>query len=524
MEPILLVHGYSAESADDSLEAVRSIYGDLPDFLQTLGAPVVPVNLSRYLSLVDGVGVDDISLALERWLQDDRRRNGDQALLKTGFNAIIHSTGALVVRNWVRRFSPTPSPLKRLIHLAGANLGSGWAHVGQSLLAKWGRIVFQNGTERGMAVLSALELGADWTLDLHCHFLRNGTRMREDYRTLEFCIIGSQVPPPFTIPPVRYGKEDGSDGVVRVSAGNLNFHYLAIGPAEDPTTLDWEVLRRALETSRSAEADDFLRPERTLAAFSGYRLLQDSRVVGPDADPGRIGELRPRIPFAIPYQCAHSTDEWGVVYGTRPQAQVRRLIEQALNATEATYDGLADAFEGETDATYTQAAATEHGNLVIDLFRRASNALRLNFDNPHGQYDPHAQLIVRVRDQRGRPVPAVSVFFNSHGGDSAPAELIDALIEDHHGNGITSGIHTYYLRLGRFQKDRWVDRVAGIGGINLEIDADDPQGDGKIAYLPLRLSINGAQLSQWLRPHRTTILDVTLLRVPAPDVFSVHRA
>ena len=49
-----------------------------------------------------------------------------------------NSTGALVVRNWLRRHSPRPSPIERLIYLAGANFGSGWAHVGRSPVGQVG--------------------------------------------------------------------------------------------------------------------------------------------------------------------------------------------------------------------------------------------------------------------------------------------------------------------------------------------------------------------------------------------------
>ena len=133
MEPIVLIHGYSAESKGMDAAAIATIYGSLPQSLKRIYGQnaVVEINLSRYISLEDGFTVDDISLALDRALKTDFAR-----LLKGRFHVIIHSTGALVIRNWIRKFSPKPSPIKNLIYLAGANFGSGWAGSGaQSLRA-----------------------------------------------------------------------------------------------------------------------------------------------------------------------------------------------------------------------------------------------------------------------------------------------------------------------------------------------------------------------------------------------------
>ena len=120
MEPIVLIHGYSAESKDTTEAAIASIYGALPKSLKAIydRNAVVAINLSRYVSLEDGITVDDISRALDRALRTDYPK-----LLQGRFHVIIHSTGALVIRNWIRKFSPKPSPLANLVYLAGANLG-----------------------------------------------------------------------------------------------------------------------------------------------------------------------------------------------------------------------------------------------------------------------------------------------------------------------------------------------------------------------------------------------------------------
>lgn len=110
MKPVVLIHGYSSESKGTDASSVRAIYGDLPDRLAVLVGPenIVPVNVSRYISLDDGIGIDDISLAMDRAIKRDFPH-----LLDSGFNAMVHSTGALVARNWTRRHSPRPSPYTR---------------------------------------------------------------------------------------------------------------------------------------------------------------------------------------------------------------------------------------------------------------------------------------------------------------------------------------------------------------------------------------------------------------------------
>lgn len=59
--PSLLIHGYSAESPDITLPSVQTEYGSLPNRLKAkYAAPVTEISLCRYISLDDGVTIDDI--------------------------------------------------------------------------------------------------------------------------------------------------------------------------------------------------------------------------------------------------------------------------------------------------------------------------------------------------------------------------------------------------------------------------------------------------------------------------------
>jgi hypothetical protein len=516
VEPIVLIHGYSAESKRSGPEDVEKIYGTLPKDLTAVpgGGEVVPINISRYVSLEDGMNLEDITLAFDRVL-----RSRFPGLLDTGFNAIVHSTGALVIRNWVRRFSPiaNPGPVRRILYLAGANFGSGWAHIGESQFVKWARFIGQSGAERGLAVLSALELGSNWTLDLHRHFLQEGSEIQKDYGVLEFCIVGSQVPAQWMVLPFRYGKEDGSDGVVRVAGCNLNFNYLRVGPRGIPQ--DWPAAQRDARAisnrvgTRTANTFD-------ASGFAGgyYEVKEDKR-----PDDGVQGELtrkRPKVPLSIPYQCAHSSDDVGIVYGTETRAEVLPLIRRALACTAADYADAAREFQERTDETYRRVAAPDHS---AGLFDRLNRAFRRILNNPEGQYDKHAQVVIRVRDQYGNPVDDYSCHFNSFGGEGQPQQLIDRAFEDNHRNSKSANTLTFYLRTDCWNSDTrtWEPRLPAVKGVDLEIDSVDAETN-LILYMPMRMRILPEELLQWIQPHRTTVVDVELIRLPSNDAFIMY--
>jgi hypothetical protein len=373
-------------------------------------------------------------------------------------------------------------------------LGSGWAHVGRGQVAKWGRFVFQEGTERGVQVLNALELGADWTIDMHLHFLRPGNTLALDYGVCESVIIGSQADVKWYPIPIRYAKEDGSDGVVRVSASNVNFNYLRFGATQAALETNWkEVLRQRERHQNRAEK------------LSEFYELKETSCPGENA--------RPIVPFAIPYGCAHSGEEMGVVAGSIPKAQVLRLIQSALEATPATWPDLISTFDKETEATYDRA-----------IKQQTPSWWKKWLDDPRAQYDHHAQVVFRVRDQDGRPVKNFDIFFSSEQQETK-SRPIQTLFEDKHLNEVNENILTFYIRTDAFvaARRKWVSQVAEVAMCALEISAVEVDTD-EIVYLPFRLELKTEQLMQWIQGHRTTIMDIELLRLPSPNVFKMLKA
>ncbi len=491
MKPIVLIHGYSAESKDSRKASIQKIYGDLPQALRKAygAANVVEIDLARYISLDDGISLDDISRAMHRELEARYPQ-----LLQAGFHCLVHSTGALVVKNWLRQFSARPSPLQNLVHLAGANWGSGWAHIGKTQFAKWGRAIFGAG-ERGVRILHALELGSSWTIDLHLHFLKAANNLQSKYGVYEHVIVGTQADVAWYEAPVRYAKEDGSDGVVRAAASNLNFNYLRFRPTGDAKQMSW---KQAL-----AQAERHL--ERGRSRKQLYELARSSR-------PGARG--RAVIPFAIPYRCAHSGEDMGVVTGKLPREQVMRLIDLGLRSTPANWKSRVASFEAETQQTYAAALAGQ----TPSWWKRW-------ISEPRAQYDKHAQVVFRLRDQDGRPVEHFDIFFDSVTNRSDKSLPLRDLIEATHINGLTRNCTNFYLRTDAFGEDEqgreaWLDRVPAINSCHIDVSATEP-GTQDVCYIPFRFEFSSQQLRQVLQPHRTTIIDIELWRVPSDNVYKM---
>ena len=149
---------------------------------------------------------------------------------------------------------------------------------------------------------------------------------------------------------------------------------------------------------------------------------------------------------------------------------------------------------------------------------------------PRNQYDPHAQIIFRLRDQDGNPIPIASsdIFFVSEQSTKGTIP-IQSLIENTVVSNAAPNCIVFYVRLSRFDRRAkdWVDQLAQVGDFALEITAIEPAAPVQnplISYLPVRLPLTSKQLANFIQPHRTTIIDVTLLRLPSPEVYQLIKS
>src|ERR1700739_251523 len=149
------IHGYSDRGA--SFRTWRDkLRGDASHDTKTIG-------IGNYQSLTDEVTIKDLADGLDRAL-GGRFRNDTQE-----FDAIVHSTGMLVLREWFIRDRRRLKRLKHLVALAPATFGSPLARQGRSWLGaifKGQRHLGPDFLAAGDAILDGLELASPYTWEL----------------------------------------------------------------------------------------------------------------------------------------------------------------------------------------------------------------------------------------------------------------------------------------------------------------------------------------------------------------------
>lgn len=205
LNPVVLVHGYSDQGVSFRpwAEQLRA------------GGYAAPYHTCTYRSLVNHLTIKDIAEGFDRALTDEIGPD-------TEFDAIVHSTGMLVIRSWLIANPARLPRLKRLVGLAPATFGSPLAQPGRSFI---GAIVRGNKDlgpdflSAGAQVLDGLELGSRLTWDLSQRDLFGGRSFYgpETHTPYVFIFIGKQA----------YGglrsavNRPGTDGTVRWSGCSL---------------------------------------------------------------------------------------------------------------------------------------------------------------------------------------------------------------------------------------------------------------------------------------------------------------
>lgn len=158
---VLIVHGWS--DCSGSFKGVKQ-------FLKGRLGKVSSIYFGDYASREDSLTFSDVTDGLN----DEMIRRGfigrdGKALVE--LNVVVHSTGGLVIRDWIARYygegsgrKITDCPVKRLVMLAPANFGSPLAHRGKSFLGQLfkGRWKLGDFLEVGRNLLEGLELGSPY--------------------------------------------------------------------------------------------------------------------------------------------------------------------------------------------------------------------------------------------------------------------------------------------------------------------------------------------------------------------------
>ena len=220
--PIVILHGWSDTS--ETFEPLARLLG------AELRREVSIVSLADYVSMEDEVRFDDVAEAMDAAWRRHRlpRRKG-------AVDAVVHSTGALVIRDWLQRhYSPGRAPVKRLVMLAPANFGSHLAHKGRSFIGRVykGFIAKKpegRAFETGAHILRGLELASPYTWQLaeRDRFGRGGA-MYQPGNVLCTVLVGNRGFRGIS----SIANEEGSDGTVRASTASMS--CVRIGAAFPP--------------------------------------------------------------------------------------------------------------------------------------------------------------------------------------------------------------------------------------------------------------------------------------------------
>jgi hypothetical protein len=160
--PLLLIHGYSATGLD-----FNPLYKALSKALEGSGMKPVDFNIGNYVSLNNEITIKDVAEGLDRAFRMHPALNGAKE-----FDAIVHSTGMLVIRSWLTNYGAAVGSnerlkqLKHLIGVAPATWGSPQAHKGRTwlgALVKGSKTPGPDFLNAGDRILDGLELGSSFT-------------------------------------------------------------------------------------------------------------------------------------------------------------------------------------------------------------------------------------------------------------------------------------------------------------------------------------------------------------------------
>lgn len=479
MSQVAIIHGWSDKSAS---------FRPLRDFLAANGVKVAEVWLADYISLDDDVRVEDVAKRMQTVVQDLIARG----VLKAPFDVIIHSTGGLVVREWLATFYPDgkDAPVKRVVMLAPANFGSKLAAVGKSML---GRLIkgWNNRLETGEEMLKALELASPYSFNLAQRDLlrRPGETRKGPYgrgRVWPFVIIGTRA---YDDGLQQVVNENASDGTVRVPAANLN----AVGMTIDFSDSGGPVKVTPWETMHDAKA----------------------------------------IPFAVLPERDHSEITKPASSGNASDAYGRRLGQLILRAlrcnSDADYDTIADEWDAVSEAT---------AGLADDADGAKRAQVFAGKDKPSvDHFRQHMQIVVMVKDDYGNLVDDFFVEFydpsiqTAKAAGNKSAQLHQKVLQAVHNNSVTAAYRCLYADRTSLLTNIYAERTTSVAvriwatapGRNVRyFDAAVNNAAGHLLVHAADPTVKEA-LSARLYKNRTHLLEVIIPRRPIDKVFGLSQ-
>lgn len=470
---VVFVHGWGVTHT--------KTYGHLPERLAAeasaigLDISVREIFLGKYVSFRDEVRLEDISHAFEAAVQRELKK----LVVRHGrFACITHSTGGPVVRDWLRRYhSRGTPPLSHLVMLAPANFGSALAQLGKGRLSRL-KTWFE-GVEPGAGVLDWLELGSSPAWDLNLDWIKDGHGRVSARRFFPFVIMGQTIDRKLFDHLSSYTGENGSDGVVRVAAANLNATHVRL-EQEAPRRLQgrMQALRLRLdETSRA--------PETAMCVVPGK---------------------------------SHSGGSKGVM------RSVKRRRGSA--ADEHTLAAILDALAVRSISGYRSLCRDfDRRTAEVQEAERLEIVKRVLVRDTRFIHDRCSMVIFRLRDEQGYPIEDFDLLLTA-GKNHDPNHLPQGFFLDRQQNRRDRSSLTYFFNfdvmLGAdsvHTRDGDLVREALPGTDMLGLKIQPRPTEGFVHYLPCDLQASAELLREVLQPNQTSLIEIVLRRVVREGVF-----
>lgn len=461
--PLVILHGWS-----DSGESFDAIARHLADRLPH--ADISLVSIGDYMSMNDDIRFDDLQQAMNRAWTERRLPRSPGSV-----DAIVHSTGGLVIREWLdRNFAMDRSPIKHLVMLAPANFGSQLAHKGRSFLGRAVKGFFSRQEGQGLFntgahILKGLELASPFTWDLSVRdrFGRGNGRYAPG-RILCTVLIGNT-----GYRGIRsIANEDGSDGTVRISTANLNCEYVTIryDTRKDPIENEPDHLKSVPKiTSRKAST-----------GRTAFRVVDriDHSSITLNASPSKLNQA---------------------------QNEVLDLTVKGLTVEDDQFEAFCDECDRAT-AKLTQTPEKSSGTPALQ------------------------NTVVRVRDQFAVGVDDYLLEFYdisvSDGGRLAKA-VHDGAIRKVHVYGTDASYRSLYIDTAQLNRETRRKNTR----FGFSVTATPVLGDrSMVGFQMLRdqdvedLSLTAKQVSELFQPHRTVLIEIVIARQQQPQVFRLRDA
>ena len=417
--------------------------------------------LSEYVSFDDAVTMTDLVRAFDRALRELHLRDAS-------FACVAHSLGGPVVREWLRAQRDNASlystiKLTHLVMLAPANFGSALAELGKSALGKLK--AWLEGIEPGQRLLDWMELGSAASLSLNLDTIHGpDPAISGQY---QFVLIGDRPDRGLYDYLIPYTGEDGSDGVVRIAAANLNAQH---------AVLTW-----------------------------------DGKAFGNDVDELSLHLTRgPTFAFKIVAGASHYGEAHGILSSAAP-ATVAEILRCLQVRSSIDYAALTKAFDDENS-------------------QRDRNCVELEPADPYPArvhiHDPRSQLIVRITDDSGEALASAG-FLLTAGPQASPDLMPPGFMLDRQTNPDDRNTTTLFLNHALLAGAARVAHPADARQtLRATTTSHRPYGASVqpadltgLVHHALSLSQADDDLFNILSAHQTTVLDVVLSRKIHEGVF-----